>query len=278
MAKMVELNPSYYAIIPAFVRYNESLSPNAKLLYGEITALCNKKGYCYASNKYFANLYKVSNNSISNWVSSLVGEGYVRIHVNREEGNQRKIWLTSHNEEIEGIKNNLETYTKKPKHNNTVNNTKNNNSSEVIETIKNKWNSSFKSTNVPSIISIAGTRKTHLIKRFKDNKWSISDWEKYLNKIKKSQFLMGNETDWSVTFDWVINPTNMIKIQEGNYEKEGKTITKPKYHFSDFKLDSTGNSRMGYCVKCNTSDFYDQFKIAGEDSRCCSMEITPKRR
>ena len=31
--------PNYYAIIPANVRYDEKLSPNEKLFYGEITAL-----------------------------------------------------------------------------------------------------------------------------------------------------------------------------------------------------------------------------------------------
>ena len=49
--------PNYYAIIPSNVRYSD-LKPNAKLLYGEITALSNKHGFCFASNKYFANLYK----------------------------------------------------------------------------------------------------------------------------------------------------------------------------------------------------------------------------
>ena len=51
---------NYYAIIPATVRYDTNLKPAEKLLYGEITALANIKGYCYASNRYFASLYNVT--------------------------------------------------------------------------------------------------------------------------------------------------------------------------------------------------------------------------
>lgn len=74
---MEERQISYYAIIPANVRYDKDLAPNAKLLYGEITALCNEKGYCWASNQYFAELYGVSVLSVKRWVNSLVTKGYV---------------------------------------------------------------------------------------------------------------------------------------------------------------------------------------------------------
>lgn len=74
---MEEQQRSYYAIIPANVRYDKDLAPNAKLLYGEITALCNEKGYCWASNQYFAELYGVSVLSVKRWINLLVTKGYV---------------------------------------------------------------------------------------------------------------------------------------------------------------------------------------------------------
>jgi len=70
---------SYYAIIPANVRYDPDLPPNAKLLYGEITALCNENGFCWASNSYFAELYGVSKKSISKWINILVDKNYIRV-------------------------------------------------------------------------------------------------------------------------------------------------------------------------------------------------------
>jgi hypothetical protein len=78
---MSENKKSYYAIIPANVRYDERLTPNAKLLYGEITALCNEKGYCWATNRYFAELYKKSNTSISTWISQLKKYGYIKLQI-----------------------------------------------------------------------------------------------------------------------------------------------------------------------------------------------------
>ena len=87
--------PNYYAIIPADVRYS-NLKPNAKLLYGEITALSGKLGYCYAANNYFADLYGVSKNTVSRWISDLNKLGFINIEVERNEKKQvikRKIGI-----------------------------------------------------------------------------------------------------------------------------------------------------------------------------------------
>jgi hypothetical protein len=93
--KYMENKKSYYAIIPADVRYDKKLKANAKLLYGEITALCNEKGYCWANNQYFAKLYEVNTLTISRWISQLSLKGYIKISVDIAAGNKRKIKLNA---------------------------------------------------------------------------------------------------------------------------------------------------------------------------------------
>lgn len=151
------MQKSYYAIIPATVRYDKDLTPNAKLLYGEISALCNEKGYCWATNQYFAELYDVSKTSISKWISQLVEKKFIRIDNQYFEGTQgiEKRFISIVNDPIEieerafvpieeklmppitkvkeGIEEKLNTpIEEKLKDNNTVINTTNNNTTNKV--------------------------------------------------------------------------------------------------------------------------------------------------
>ena len=85
--------PNFFAIIPASVRYDKKLKPNAKLLYGELTALANKEGFCWADNNYFSALYEVNHKTISRWISQLENSGYLKIEHFPELGNKRKIFI-----------------------------------------------------------------------------------------------------------------------------------------------------------------------------------------
>ena len=118
--------PNFYAVIPANVRY-ANITPNAKLLYGEITALSTQKGYCFARNKYFANLYGVSIVSISKWIKELIDNNFIESEIIYKEGT--KEILNRYLRIIgEGIKEKFNTPIKeKFKDNNTnINNTNNN--------------------------------------------------------------------------------------------------------------------------------------------------------
>jgi len=119
--------PNYYAIISAEVRYAD-ITPNAKLLYAEITAFCNMNGECFASNKYFSELYGKSKVTISNWIRELKENGFIETSYTYKNGSKeidkRYIKILKG-----GIKENLTTSIKKTlKNNNTsINNTSINN-------------------------------------------------------------------------------------------------------------------------------------------------------
>lgn len=126
------MDPSYYSVIPANVRYDKRLVPNAKLLYSEITVLCNKEGYCWSKNKYFADLYEVSITSISKWISQLEKYGYIIRDIvykeNSKEIDKRYLRIA-----VEGIKEKLNTPIEEIlKDNNTSSNTTKDNTKSLF--------------------------------------------------------------------------------------------------------------------------------------------------
>ncbi len=91
MSEDVKVN--YYSVVPAEIKYNNELTERAKLIYGEISSLSNKIGYCFATNSYFAKLYKCTNRTIQNAISKLQEHGFIKVVI--ENRNQRKIYLTT---------------------------------------------------------------------------------------------------------------------------------------------------------------------------------------
>jgi hypothetical protein len=102
MEKEKQTLPGFFAILPAFVRYSD-ITPNAKLLYAEITALSNKYGYCTASNAYFVRVFipeKDKNGrqkqnrerTIQTWIASLKEKKFIYIEF---VDNFRRIYITS---------------------------------------------------------------------------------------------------------------------------------------------------------------------------------------
>jgi len=69
--------PAYFGILTADVRYDKRLKPMEKILFSEISALCDMNGNCEASNSYFAELYEVDPKTVSSWVSNLKKNGYI---------------------------------------------------------------------------------------------------------------------------------------------------------------------------------------------------------
>lgn len=94
-----EQQPSYYVVIPASIRYDKDLPMGARMLYGEITAMSNTSGFCWATNKYFAELYDVDPRTISRWIGQLSDKKHIVVEMSYKEDSKeidkRKIYLAS---------------------------------------------------------------------------------------------------------------------------------------------------------------------------------------
>ena len=129
-----EISRDYFVIIPAAVRFDKKLSPNAKLLFGDIWALCNKRGYCWATNGYFAQMYGVRKETISRLINELKDENYINIKIDDEKNRSIKVLCKALqkaqsplDKNVMGYRQNCHTpLDKNVNHNNTYNNTSNN--------------------------------------------------------------------------------------------------------------------------------------------------------
>ena len=59
----------------------------------------------------------------------------------------------------------------------------------------------------------------------------------FLKKIENSEFLTGRSGQWRATFDWIIQPSNAVKIIEGNYS--GKDKANSSYDIDELEKINT---------------------------------------
>ena len=103
-------------VIPTSLLGDNRLTFLEKLLLINILSLCKKKGYCWATNEYFKNLFSVSKQTISKSISSLSKYGYIVLEYDKKEKNNSKRVIRLSEvlkNQILGIKNNLNTSFKK---------------------------------------------------------------------------------------------------------------------------------------------------------------------
>ena len=222
---------AYFAVIPAIVMYDERLSMMERLLYGTITLLTKKDGYCYASNGYLASLYKCNESTITRHIGQLKKYGYLTVEI--KDNYQRKIYVNLPKEEDmqNCIDNNISQYYELNKKSKNINNSKelfDRQGSVEQEKPKNNYAEIMEAWNllpVTNIKAIKGTRLSMLKARLKD--YTIDEVLSAISGIREQPFLLGqNNKGWQITFDWFVKPNNFIKVYEGNYkETQSKTHT-----------------------------------------------------
>lgn len=76
---------AYYAVLTKEVREDKELDYTSKLLYAEITALCNEYGYSFASNKYFKLLFNCDERTIRRKLEELESKEYIFRYISNDK-------------------------------------------------------------------------------------------------------------------------------------------------------------------------------------------------
>ncbi|WP_369683677.1 hypothetical protein [Pseudomonas gingeri] len=78
---------------------------------------------------------------------------------------------------------------------------------------------------LPAVVLLNDLRKKHLAARWRENPvhQDLQFWADYFFQVKQSRFLLGQaegrqgSKPFRATFDWLIAPSNFVKVIEGNY-------------------------------------------------------------
>jgi hypothetical protein len=69
---------------------------------------------------------------------------------------------------------------------------------------------------LPRVEKLTETRKKLITNRIKENSFEVLG--DIFKKVAESDFLSGRKSGWKANFDWIMNPTNFVKILEDNYK------------------------------------------------------------
>ena len=99
------------------------------------------------------------------------------------------------------------------------------------------------------------------------NRLNNDDQESCIEGVKAyNEYIKGN----NISKEHIKMPSTYINGR--NWEDELIVTSSQK---SEYKLDTTGKSAIGYCSKCGISDFYDPAFVSTWDSFCCKSEVLP---
>ena len=85
MANIIS-DESFWVVIPHSVLSNKNLKDIDKLVYGEISSLTRKDGYCTAHNKHFEEVLNISQKKLWRSLDNLEKQGLIKCEITHEAG------------------------------------------------------------------------------------------------------------------------------------------------------------------------------------------------
>lgn len=89
---------SYYMVIPSKI-WDSKLDAKSILMYGHITVLANKGGFCYANNKYFERVLDISTSTVVRKLNELESLNFIKRSIiyddDKKTVKERRIYLNT---------------------------------------------------------------------------------------------------------------------------------------------------------------------------------------
>ena len=216
--------------IPKEIWFDERLNALDKVILAEIDSLDNSDDGCYASNEHIADFCQCTARKVSAAITKLKDLGY--IYIKAFDGRKRVIksnvnFGKAEWNKFQGCIENFSMQSRKKCEADKKNFLQSNIDSKIVSNIDENIYTQVKEKfceiciSLPKIISIDKARKATVKARLKE--YSFDDIITVFKKVEQSDFLTGRiSTDkqrpFKASFDWIMKPSNFIKILEGNYD------------------------------------------------------------
>lgn len=91
------------------------------------------------------------------------------------------------------------------------------------------WNEAAAVAGWPQVTARTASRLKRMKASIQDA-GGLASWRRILAECQQSPFLMGRTTPpFTLTFDWLTKPANLVKVLEGNYkDRRGAAVVKPE--------------------------------------------------
>lgn len=228
--------------IPKEIWLDDNLSALDKVILAEIDSLDNSDDGCYASNEHIAEFCQCTARKVSSAITKLKDLGYIYIkafdgrkRVIKSNVNFNKAEWNIFQDSIENFSMQSRKKCKADKKNFLQSNIDSKIVSNIDENIYTQVKEKFCEIciSLPKIISIDKARKATVKARLKE--YSFDDIITVFKKVEQSDFLTGRissdkQRPFKASFDWIMKPSNFIKILEGNYDNrsDGQYFTNLK--------------------------------------------------
>lgn len=214
----------------------ENLDTNSQVVFAWLCFFANEDGECFPSISTLVGKTKLSKNTVKKSLNALKEKEILEIiwrkHKNSFTSNLYKIKvgqeMTNIGEDMtylgqqmtEGVGQEMDINQKNIINQNHLRIKDKSSASKKdnipYEKIRELFNSTVahSESNVPVCRKLDDSRKKHVKARWTGDLKTIEEWEDFFKRISKSTWLMNART---TSFDWVINPTNCLKILEDKY-------------------------------------------------------------